>query len=235
MEQLPALSPVLCLVLLIPSWGADGLRVSQQPRSLNATAGDNLTLTCTFQNRDGSRVKALWLRGSGEDVVLDSNHPFYRGRLHVSSLNETTQGKATLTLSELEERDSGLYLCCIEIESEQTGTGEDTELRVTQGKPSATGDILAPGNNGVESQPKASAELIIYRAVIALAAVSIIILAGTLVLHRRKAAATETPPQPHVKRDRRPGNDASEDLHYAEITVKAPAHTKYASVCTQRL
>ncbi|XP_067416342.1 natural cytotoxicity triggering receptor 3 [Emydura macquarii macquarii] len=163
MEQLPALSPVLCLVLLIPSWGAaaaeipagcrraeirnagsstqtpDGLRVSQQPRSLNATAGDNLTLTCTFQYKKGIKAKAVWLRGSGEDVVLDSNHPFYRGRLHVSSLDEITQGKVTLTLSELEERDSGLYLCCIEIYTKGTGTGEGTELRVTQGKPSATG------------------------------------------------------------------------------------------------
>lgn len=123
----------------------DGLSVSQQPRSLNATAGDNLTLTCTFQNRDGSRVKALWLRGSGEDVVLDSNHPFYRGRLHVSSLDEITQGKATLTLSELEERDSGLYLCCIEIYTKGTGTGEGTELRVMQGKPGLTGEPRGRG------------------------------------------------------------------------------------------
>ncbi|KAG6922525.1 glycoprotein A33, partial [Chelydra serpentina] len=108
----------------------DGLTVSQEPGSLNATAGENVTLSCTFQNTNGSRANVLWFRGSGEDVVLDSNHPFYRGRLYVSRLDEHRQGKATLTLSKLDKRDSGLYHCCIEIQNEMTGMGGGTDLRV---------------------------------------------------------------------------------------------------------
>ncbi|XP_037770161.1 uncharacterized protein LOC119567615 [Chelonia mydas] len=163
MEQLPALSPILCIVLLIPTWAAAvaeipagckrvqipnvgasaqkpaGLGVSQEPRSLHMTAGENMTLSCTFQTRDSKRTKVLWLRGSGEGLELDSNHPFYRGRLRVSSLDEHTQGKATLTLAELQERDSGLYQCCIELDRGKTGMGGGTELRVMRRNQSATG------------------------------------------------------------------------------------------------
>uniref|UniRef100_A0A8C8RDQ9 Ig-like domain-containing protein n=1 Tax=Pelusios castaneus TaxID=367368 RepID=A0A8C8RDQ9_9SAUR len=78
----------------------------------------------------GMRVKALWIRGSGEDVVLDSNHPFYRGRLNMSKLDEVKQGKATLTLSQVEKRDSGIYQCCIDIQNKELRMGESTELRV---------------------------------------------------------------------------------------------------------
>ncbi|EMP39346.1 hypothetical protein UY3_03435 [Chelonia mydas] len=120
------------------------------------TAGENMTLSCTFQTRDSKRTKVLWLRGSGEDVVLDSNHPFYRGRLRMSSLDDSnhpfyrgrlrvsrmdehTQGKATLTLAELQERDSGLYQCCIELDRGETGVGGGTELRVMRRNQSETG------------------------------------------------------------------------------------------------
>ncbi|CAM5105282.1 unnamed protein product [Natator depressus] len=163
MEQLPALSIVLCIVLFIPTWGAAvseipagckrvqipnvgasaqkpaGLGVSQEPRSLHMTAGENMTLSCTFKNRDGKRTNVLWLRGSGEDLELDSNHPFYRGRLCVSSLDEHRQGKATLTLAELQERDSGVYQCCIELDRGETGMGGGTELRVMRRNQSETG------------------------------------------------------------------------------------------------
>lgn len=104
------------------------------------TAGENMTLSCTFQTRDSKRTKVLWLRGSGEDVVLDSNHPFYRGRLRVSRMDEHRQGKATLTLAELQEQDSGLYQCCIELDRGKTGMGGGTELRVMRRNQSATGE-----------------------------------------------------------------------------------------------
>ncbi|XP_065419937.1 uncharacterized protein LOC135974835 [Chrysemys picta bellii] len=217
MEQLPALSPVLCAVLLIPpgqqlqnlthprlffhsneaiaeipvgckrapnpnvgasSQKSAGLGVSQEPKSLNATAGENVTLSCTFQNRNGSRAKVLWLRGSGEDVVLHANHPFYLGRLRVSSLDEISKGNATLTLSKLDERDSGLYQCCIEIQNETTGMGGGTNLRVMRRNQSVTDDRK-------ESKRDTSTELTIYRATIALAGVSIIILVTALLLRRR--------------------------------------------------
>lgn len=122
-----------------------GLRVSQEPRSLHATAGENVTLSCTFQNRNGSRAKIIWLRGSGKDLELDSNHPFYRGRLRVSRMDEHRQGKATLTLAELQERDSGLYQCCIELDRGETGMGGGTELRVMGRHQSATGESRGQG------------------------------------------------------------------------------------------
>uniref|UniRef100_A0A8C8RFC2 Ig-like domain-containing protein n=1 Tax=Pelusios castaneus TaxID=367368 RepID=A0A8C8RFC2_9SAUR len=165
----------LCDANSLSSLGA--LRTSQEPRSLNVTAGESVTLSCTFQNREGSTAKALWLRGSRADVVLDSNHPFYRARLNVSRLDEVTQGKATLILSDVEERDSGLYRCCIETHNKEMGIGEGTQLRVMQRIQTATGEKLR-----LESRT----ELTIYRAVIALAAIGIILLAGVLVLHRRK-------------------------------------------------
>ncbi|XP_044837237.1 uncharacterized protein LOC123344825 [Mauremys mutica] len=252
MEQLQALSPVLCIVLLIPAWtaavaeipvgckrepnpnvGASGqkpasLKISQEPRSLHATAGENVTLSCTFQSRYGSRAKVLWFRGSGEDVVLDANHPFYQGRLHVSRLDEISKGKATLTLSKLDKRDSGLYQCCIEIHNETTGMGGGTNLTVMRRNQSVTEDRK-------EMKLDASTELTIYRATIALAGVSIIILVTALLLRRRTAASPDTQQQQPAKGHSRAGGNASKDLHYAEITFKAPAHTEYASVRTQRL
>ncbi|XP_032632914.1 uncharacterized protein LOC116822865 [Chelonoidis abingdonii] len=155
-----------------------GLRVSQEPKSLNATVGENVTLSCTFQNRNGSRTKVLWFRGSGEDVVLDAKHPFYKGRLHVSRLDEISKGNATVTLCKLDKRDSGLYQCCIEIQNEMTGVGEGTDLRVMRRNQSVTEDRK-------ESKQDTSTELTIYRATIALAGVSIIILVTTLLLRRR--------------------------------------------------
>ncbi|CAM4657774.1 unnamed protein product [Caretta caretta] len=248
MKQLLALSPVLCIVLLIPTWAAAvteipagckrvqipnvgasaqkpaGLGVSQEPRSLNMTAGENMTLSCTFQTRDSKRTKVLWLRGSGEDLELDSNHPFYRGRLRVSSLDEHRQGKATLTLAELQERDSGLYQCCIELDRGETGMGGGTKLRVMRRNQSATDDRK-------ESKRDTSTELTIYRATIALAGVSIILLVTNLLLRGRKDTQRQQP----AKGDSRAGGNTSEDLHYAKITFKAPAHTEYASILTQQL
>ncbi|KAM9119256.1 uncharacterized protein ACDP82_015719 isoform 5-T6 [Pangshura tecta] len=142
--------PAGCKRALAPNLGASGqkpagLRVSQEPRSLHATAGENMTLSCTFQNRNGSRAKIIWLRGSAEDLELDSNHPFYRGRLRVSRMDEHRQGKATLTLAELQERDSGLYQCCIELDRGETGMGGGTELGVMGRHQSATGESRGQG------------------------------------------------------------------------------------------
>ncbi|TFJ96173.1 transporter [Platysternon megacephalum] len=86
-----------------------------------------------------------------------------------------------------------------------------------------------------ESKRDTSTELTIYRATIALAGVSIIILVTALLLRGRTAASTDTQQQQPAKRHSRAGGNTSEDLHYAEITFKAPAHTEYASIRTQQL
>ncbi|XP_050775605.1 junctional adhesion molecule A-like isoform X1 [Gopherus flavomarginatus] len=191
--------PAGCKRALVPNLRASGqkpagLRISQEPRSLRATAGENVTLSCTFQNRNGSRAKIIWLRGSGEDLELDSNHPFYRGRLHVSRMDEHRQGKATLTLAELQERDSGLYQCCIELDRGETGMGGGTELRVMGRHQSATGGRELCRDSGP----------LFYRAVISLALVVLFSLGIVLSLRPWKGvpvdpmvgAGSKVPPAP---------------------------------------
>ncbi|XP_043383864.1 natural cytotoxicity triggering receptor 3-like isoform X4 [Chelonia mydas] len=148
MEQLPALSTVLCTVLLIPTWGA-GLTVLQSPAVLRASPGETVNLSCSFENRQGSVVKATWTISPG--VVLESDHPFYRGRLNMSDLNLLRKGEVTLTLSELEKRDSGLYQCHISIRQGESGTGAGTELQVMGRNQS---DTAPPPLQPRQRQPK---------------------------------------------------------------------------------
>ncbi|XP_075774442.1 uncharacterized protein LOC142825972 isoform X2 [Pelodiscus sinensis] len=249
MEQLPALSPVLCILLFFPIWAAEGaeipagcrrpiqnisgsaqspdnLNVSQEPRSLNLTVGDHMTLNCTFQIRKNDTVNVLWLGGTGEDLWLVRNHSCYNGRLNVSSRVENRNGTATLTLFKLERRDSGFYYCCIKI-NDTAKTGGGTELTVMWRNQSVTEDRK-------ELNPDAGTELTVYRAVVALAGVSIVILVIALLL-RRCTAVPETQQQPAVKRESRCGEDTSEGLHYSEIAFQAPAHTEYASIRIRQL
>ncbi|CAM5105284.1 unnamed protein product [Natator depressus] len=136
MEQLPALSTVLCTVLLIPTWGA-GLTVLQSPTDLQASPGETMNISCSFEYRWGSVDKVIWT--IARRVVLDSHHPFYRGRLNMSDLDLLRKGEVTLTLSELEKRDSGLYRCHISIRQGESGTGAGTELQVMGRNQSDTG------------------------------------------------------------------------------------------------
>ncbi|CAM5105285.1 unnamed protein product, partial [Natator depressus] len=105
-----------------------GLTVLQSPAVLRVYAGETMNLSCSFENRPGSVVKATWTIVPG--VVLESDHPFYRGRLNMSDLNLLRKGEVTLTLSDLEKRDSGLYKCHISIRQGESGTGAGTELQV---------------------------------------------------------------------------------------------------------
>ncbi|XP_039373162.1 natural cytotoxicity triggering receptor 3-like isoform X2 [Mauremys reevesii] len=98
-----------------------------------------MTLNCSFENTQGSVAKATWTIAPG--VVLDSAHPFYSGRLRASHLDLLQKGEATLTLSELELRDSGLYQCQISIHRGESGTGAGTELQVTGRNQSDTGEV----------------------------------------------------------------------------------------------
>ncbi|XP_074975713.1 uncharacterized protein LOC142069165 isoform X3 [Caretta caretta] len=151
MEPPPALSPVLCVVLLIPTWGAvhEGLTVLQSPAVLRASPGETVNLSCSFENRLGRMAKATWTRAPR--VVLESDHPFYKGRLNVSHLDLLRKGEATLTLSKLEKRDSGLYQCHISIHQGESGTGAGTELRVMGRNQS---DTAPPPSQPHQQQPK---------------------------------------------------------------------------------
>uniref|UniRef100_A0A8C4WQZ7 Natural cytotoxicity triggering receptor 3 n=1 Tax=Gopherus evgoodei TaxID=1825980 RepID=A0A8C4WQZ7_9SAUR len=126
----------------------EGLTVLQSPAALRASPGETAALNCSFENTQGSLAKATWTRAPG--VVLDSAHPFYRGRLRMSHLDLLQKGEATLTLSELEQRDSGLYQCHISICKGESGRGAGTELLVTGRNQSDTGEV---GNGGTGPSP----------------------------------------------------------------------------------
>ncbi|CAM4655461.1 unnamed protein product, partial [Lepidochelys olivacea] len=118
----------------------EGLTVLQSPVVLRASPGETVNLSCSFENRQGSVVKATWTIAPG--VVLESDHPFYSGRLNMSDLDLLRKGEVTLTLSELEKRDSGLYRCHISIRQGESGTGAGTELQVMGRNQSDTGCSL---------------------------------------------------------------------------------------------
>ncbi|CAM4657811.1 unnamed protein product, partial [Caretta caretta] len=81
-------------------------------------------------------VNVKWTRAPG--VVLESHHPFCSGWLNVSFQDLFRKGEATLTLSELEKRDSGLYRCHVSIRQGESGTGAGTELQVMERNQSDT-------------------------------------------------------------------------------------------------
>ncbi|XP_053902772.1 natural cytotoxicity triggering receptor 3-like [Malaclemys terrapin pileata] len=223
MEQLPALSPVLCILIFIPTWAA-GLTVLQSPAVLQVSPGETMTLSCSFENRQGSVAKATWTRGPG--VVLDSAHPFYNGRLSLSHIHLLRKGEATLTLSELEQRDSGLYQCQIEFYQGESGTGAGTKLRVTGRNQSDTDKVSALAGC-------CSRELL-YQVAIALGFLLIIGLAATLLLKRRQA-----PPHSQPRRRQPKGQGSreameSESLHYAEIKIQTPGRREHTSNHAQR-
>ncbi|XP_053902773.1 uncharacterized protein LOC128847411 [Malaclemys terrapin pileata] len=242
MEQLPALNTVLCAVLLIPTWAAGdqnctqysrcgrtldlyrGLTVLQSPAVLRASPGETMTLSCSFKKRQGSVVKATWTRSPG--VVLDSAHPFYSGRLNMSHRDLLQKREATLTLSELEQRDSGLYQCQIKFYQGESRMGAGTKLQVTGRNQSDTDKVPAPSGS-------CSRELL-YQVAIALGLLLIIGLVATLLLKRRRA-----PPhsQPHRRQPKGQGSREaveSESLHYAEIKIQTPGRREHTSNHAQR-
>ncbi|XP_074826822.1 T-cell antigen CD7-like [Natator depressus] len=223
MEQLPALSTVLCAVLLIPTWGA-GLRVLQSPAVLRASPGETVNLSCSFENRPGSVAKATWTRAPG--VVLESDHPFYSGRLNMSDLDLLRKGEVTLTLLELEKRDSGLYQCHISIRQGESGTGAGTELQVMGRNQSDTGKKPAPIG--------CSARELLYQVAIALGLLLILGLAATLLLKRHRALPPSQPRQRQPKGHSSRGAEESESLHYAEIKFQTPGRREHTSNHAQR-
>ncbi|CAM5105303.1 unnamed protein product [Natator depressus] len=223
MEPPPALSPVFCILLLIPTWGA-GLTVLQSPAVLRASPGETVNLSCSFENIPGSMAKATWTRA--HRVVLESNHPFYKGRLNVSHLDLLRKGEATLTLSELEERDSGLYQCQISIHQGESGTGAGTELQVTGRNQSDTGKEPAPVG--------CCARELLYQVAIALGLLLILGLVATFLLKRRRAPPRSKPHQQQTKGHGSRGAEDSKSLHYAEIKIQTPGRREHTSNHAQR-
>ncbi|KAM7146201.1 LOW QUALITY PROTEIN: NF-kappa-B inhibitor-like protein 1 [Macrochelys suwanniensis] len=172
-------------------------------------------------------AKATWTTGLGDRVVLDSAHPFYSGRLSMSPLDLLRKGEATLTLSALEQRDSGLYRCQISIHLRESGTGAGTELQVTGRNQSDTDKDPAPAG--------CSARELLYQVTIALGLLLILGLAATLLLKRRRAtpipvkvSLTPSPPPTH-----RPIPMASRRQRHLWRYVESGRHRRLRSLLTR--
>ncbi|XP_074826831.1 uncharacterized protein LOC141998098 [Natator depressus] len=202
----------------------EGLTVLQSPAVLRASPGETVNLSCSFENIPGSMAKATWTRA--HRVVLESNHPFYKGRLNVSHLDLLRKGEATLTLSELEERDSGLYQCQISIHQGESGTGAGTELQVTGRNQSDTGKEPAPVG--------CCARELLYQVAIALGLLLILGLVATFLLKRRRAPPRSKPHQQQTKGHGSRGAEDSKSLHYAEIKIQTPGRREHTSNHAQR-
>ncbi|CAM5105288.1 unnamed protein product [Natator depressus] len=221
MEPLSALSTVLCIVLFIPTWEA-GLTVLQNPAVLRASPGETVNLSCSFENRPGSVVKATWTRAPG--VVLESDHPFYSGRLNMSFQDLLRKGEATLTLSELEKRDSGLSQCQISIHQGESGTGAGTKLQVVGRNQSDTGKEPPPVG--------CCARELLYQVTITLGQILILGLVATVLLKRSLPPSQSRQRQPKGHGSR--GAEESESLHYAEIKIQTPGRREHTSNHAQR-
>ncbi|CAM4668909.1 unnamed protein product [Caretta caretta] len=223
MEQLPGLSTVLCAVLLIPTWGA-GLTVLQSPVVLRASPGETVSLSCSFENRPGSAVNVWWTRAPG--VILESHHPFYKGRFKVFFRVLLRKGEVTLTLSDLEKRDSGLYQCHVRNHQGESWTGAGTKLQVMVRNQSDTGKETAPVGCCTRE--------LLYQVAITLGLLLILGLVATLLLKRRRAPPPSQPRQRQPKGHGSRGAGESESVQYAEIKFQTPGRREHTSNHAQR-
>ncbi|XP_074975221.1 uncharacterized protein LOC142068998 [Caretta caretta] len=202
----------------------EGLTVLQSPVVLRASPGETVNLSCSFENRLGSAVNVRWTRAPG--VVLESHHPFYKGRFKVFFRDLLQKEEVILTLSDLEKRDSGLYQCQISIQQGESGTGAGTELQVMGRNQSDTGKEPAPiGCCGRE---------VLYQVAIALGLLLILGLVATLLLKRRRAPPPSQPRQRQPKGHGSRGAEESESMQYAEIKIQTPGRREHTSNHTQR-
>ncbi|CAM4668861.1 unnamed protein product [Caretta caretta] len=212
------------LQVMVRNQSDTGLTVLQSPAVLRASPGETVNLSCSFKYRQGTVAKATWTRVPG--VILESHHPFYSGRLNMSDLDLLRKGEATLTLSELEKRDSGLYQCQISIHQGESGTGAGTELQVMGRNQSDTGNKPAPVG--------CCAWELLYQVAIALGLLLILGLVATLLLKRRRALSPSQPRQRQPKGHGSRGAEESESVQYAEIKIQTPGRREHTSNHAQR-
>ncbi|XP_074827176.1 uncharacterized protein LOC141998332 [Natator depressus] len=182
MGRLPAPSIICFFVFLVPSIAA-GLGVQQLPPTASVLAGGSITLSCTFHSHNQTRTQVTWARGSQEAIVLDPDHPFYQGRLAESQQDQQGRAEATVTLSELMERDSDLYHCYITHPQGEQAKGTGTTLtvmgRAVTEIPASCKRALVPNVGASAQKPGAAGERepcqvfgpLFYRAIICLSLV----------------------------------------------------------------
>ncbi|XP_064252109.1 transmembrane and immunoglobulin domain-containing protein 2 [Passer domesticus] len=129
------------LGVLIPLLGAGALRVTQEPGDLQAAAGDTVALACQVEVAEGGTLLRMeWVRGGGLGVLCATRlslgtppSPFPRPRCARGAQLAWQPPRATLSLPQVRDSDSGSYVCrvTLEIPRHATATGNGTELRVS--------------------------------------------------------------------------------------------------------
>ncbi|XP_039551270.1 transmembrane and immunoglobulin domain-containing protein 2 isoform X2 [Passer montanus] len=123
----------------VPTAGA--LRVTQEPGELQAAAGDTVALACQVEVAEGGTLLRMeWVRGGGLGVLCATRlplgtplPPFPRPRCARGAQLAWQPPRATLSLPQVRDSDSGSYVCSVtlEIPRHATATGNGTELRVS--------------------------------------------------------------------------------------------------------
>ncbi|XP_078497633.1 natural cytotoxicity triggering receptor 3-like [Lissotriton helveticus] len=139
MEWKPILTIFIAYMILhlplCPGSNVTVLTVWQHP-FLNATAGQTAVLKCTFTNQEQRVARVRWTRELRHWESVDPINPHYQGRLNLSSIEQNRLGETTAAISDLNENDSDVYHCIIEVNEEgkrevvARGKGVGTRLQV---------------------------------------------------------------------------------------------------------
>ncbi|KAJ1134399.1 hypothetical protein NDU88_000851 [Pleurodeles waltl] len=110
---------------------ATGLTV-HQPAVVNAEAGTNATLECSYSGLLNSSVGQFkWYKNSTAHAEVSNNSAEYHGRISRTDGQTFMQDrKADITIHHAHINDSGLYLCEVEILGSGKALGNGTQLLV---------------------------------------------------------------------------------------------------------
>uniref|UniRef100_A0A3Q2GP05 Ig-like domain-containing protein n=1 Tax=Cyprinodon variegatus TaxID=28743 RepID=A0A3Q2GP05_CYPVA len=127
----------LCFCLLFCLNTGD---VSANP--ITATVGTDVTLKCKYDSKHYGRLPFCWGRGSipnsgcGNEVIKsDGTTVLSRRSERYTLLGDLGMGEAFLTITQVQESDSGIYGCRIDIPGWFNDQKHEITLKVNPGKP----------------------------------------------------------------------------------------------------
>ncbi|XP_072560355.1 uncharacterized protein [Paramormyrops kingsleyae] len=139
------------MTVLVCVEAAVGWCTVSQPQEFRATDGDSLTLNCTFQVPDESRVRVTWSHSNGSQagrVQVSSN--ITDNRRNVSEdrdprdllvYQEVGHSWSTLTLRNATFKNQGIYFCevTVEIPTLENCSADGTEVIIETSSPATEG------------------------------------------------------------------------------------------------
>ncbi|KAG8552813.1 hypothetical protein GDO81_003085 [Engystomops pustulosus] len=142
--QLSRVSLAFLLIISFPHYGNGQKQlVVTQPKMLQATAGASVNISCSFISSDSSYT-ATWTLGCEATAIPLKDHLCFQHRVKFSvpasdqtasnsqAPSDETQ-KATITIFNLTENDSGSFCCHIKtVLQKEMGSGTGTILEVTR-------------------------------------------------------------------------------------------------------